>query len=93
MSLFKKFFSNFFFAASFHRLCVYLCLDFRTKQQVNFWPWWARHGNISFILTVTRLLEGERNKFSKTWITQVIDEILHYTKIYLLKDTIKAYFY
>ena len=46
--------SNFIFAASFHWVCVYLCLDFRT-QKLSFWPQLARHGNISFILIVTRL--------------------------------------
>ena len=34
---FWKICSNFIFFASFHRACVYLCLDFRTKK-LSFWP-------------------------------------------------------
>ena len=60
---FSKPLSNFIFAASFHRACVYFCLDFQTRK-LSFWLQQARHGNISFILIITRLFKADAGKFS-----------------------------
>ena len=54
---FEKNYSNFIFTASFHRACVYLCLNFRTKK-LSFWQQQVKHENISFILIVTRLFKS-----------------------------------
>ena len=51
--------SHFNFVASLPVGCVYFCLDYQTKKLIlqGTTPYQARHGNISFVWSVTRLFK------------------------------------